>query len=471
MTVLKKNGEIARSGMLVSAPQGRSGKTIVSLALCDILRRRGQTVQPFKKGPDYIDRSWLTAAAGRDCRNLDLFFMQEETLLVSFQRACQGADFTVIEGAMGLYDGFDSELGSTAHLARLLNVPVVLVVNTSRMTGSIAAMVTGYQCFQPDTNIAAVILNNVSGSRHERKLTAAVEQYCGIPVVGSIPRHADLHMTERHLGLIPFPEAGESQSVVERIGHRLEPHLDIDNIMAIASSFEAPIGALSTNPKDKTDIVKIGVVLDRVFNFYYTENLQALSQVGAELIFIDSLQDRLPEIDGLYIGGGFPEFFLEELEANCQLRRDIAEAVERGLPVYAECAGLMYLCSGICWRGRRHEMVGAVPAEVEISQRPQGHGYIEAEVTGANPLFPMGMTLRGHEFHHSRLSISGELGFAYRLKRGHGIDGEVDGIIYKNVFAAYTHLHALGTPQWAEAFISLAYREKNNRPSVSALAG
>jgi cobyrinic acid a,c-diamide synthase len=471
VTVSRKSGEIARSGLLVSAPQGRSGKTMVSLALCAILTRRGLTVQPFKKGPDYIDPSWLTAAAGRDCRNLDLFFMREETLLASFQRACQGADFTLIEGAMGLYDGLDSGLGSTAHLARLLNVPVVLVVNTSRMTGSIAAMVTGYQHFQPDITIAGVILNNVSGNRHERKLTAAVEEYCRIPVVGSIPRHTDLHMTERHLGLIPFPETGESESVVERISQSLEPHLDIDNIMSIASSFEAPIRALSTSPKHKTSTAKIGVILDRVFNFYYPENLQALGQIGAELIFIDSLKDRLPEIDGLYIGGGFPEFFLEELEANYQLRRDVADAIERGLPVYAECAGLMYLCRGILWQGRWHEMVGVVPAEVEISQRPQGHGYVEAEVTGENPLFPMGMTLRGHEFHHSRLSTSSDLGFAYRLKRGHGIDGEADGIIYKNVFAAYTHLHALGTPEWAEAFISLAYREKKNRLSVSALAG
>jgi cobyrinic acid a,c-diamide synthase len=339
------------------------------------------------------------------------------------------------------------------------------------MTGSIAAMVTGYQNFQPDITIAGVILNNVSGNRHERKLTAAVEEYCRIPVVGSIPRHTDLHMTERHLGLIPFPETEESKSVVERISQSLEPYLDIENIMSIASSFQCPIRALSTSPKHKTSMAKIGVILDRVFNFYYPENLQALGQAGAELIFIDSLHDRLPEIDGLYIGGGFPEFFLEELEANCQLRRDVADAVEHGLPVYAECAGLMYLCRGIRWQGRRHEMVGAVPAEAEISQRPQGHGYVEAEVTGENPLFPVGMTLRGHEFHHSRLSTSSDLGFAYRLKRGHGIDGEVDGIIYKNVFAAYTHLHALGTPEWAEAIISLAYKEKKNSLSVSVLAG
>jgi len=191
--------------IIVAAPQGRSGKTIVSLALCALLSKRGLTIQPFKKGPDYIDPSWLTAAAGRSCRNLDLFLMSEETLLASFQKACQGADLALIEGAMGLYDGLDSGWGSTAQVARLLNVPVILVVNTARMTGSIAAMVTGYQCFQPDINIAGVILNNVAGSRHERKLMAAVEQYCRIPVVGSVPRDPDLFMAERHLGLMPFP--------------------------------------------------------------------------------------------------------------------------------------------------------------------------------------------------------------------------------------------------------------------------
>lgn len=210
-------------------------------------------------------------------------------------------------------------------------------------------------------------------------------------------------------------------------------------------------------------------MLDKVFNFYYPDNLEALSLAGAELVFIDSLQDRLPQIDGLYIGGGFPEFFLEKLEANCQLRRDIADAVEDGLPVYAECAGLMYLCRGIGWQGRWHEMVGVVPAEVEISQHPQGHGYAVAEVTGENPLFPIGMILRGHEFHHSKLSKLDGLDFACRIRRGRGIDGEVDGIVYKNVFAAYTHLHALGTPEWAEAFISLASRERKGKHSVSAL--
>jgi cobyrinic acid a,c-diamide synthase len=186
---------------------------------------------------------------------------------------------------------------------------------------------------------------------------------------------------------------------------------------------------------------------------------------GAELVYVNSLQDRLPEIDGLYIGGGFPEFFLQGLEANKELRQDIASAVEDGLPVYAECAGLMYLCRGIRWQGQYHEMVGVLPAEVEIDRRPQGHGYVVAEVTGENPFFPVGLTLRGHEFHHSKLIKTGELEFVYRMRRGRGIDGDMDGIVYNNVFAAYTHLHASGAPAWADSFVSLASRERKYEPS------
>jgi cobyrinic acid a,c-diamide synthase len=360
---------------------------------------------------------------------------------------------------MGLYDGESSaDWGTTAHIARILGVPIILVVNTARMTSSIAAMVTGYQHFQPDVKIAGVILNNVSGSRHERKLRAAVEHYCRIPVVGSIPRDPDLLVDERHLGLIPFAEAAESECIVERIGSKLEPHFDFDGILDIARRYEAKFESPPTNVKSKTGLAKIGVPCDQVFNFYYPENLEALSRAGAELVFINSMRDRLPEVDGLYIGGGFPEFFLEELEANSELRRDIAEAIEEDLPVYAECAGLMYLCRGINWQGQRHEMVGAIPAEVQISRRPQGHGYVVAEVTMENPLFPVGLTVRGHEFHHSNLSNLDGLKFAYQIARGRGVDGRRDGIVYKNLFAAYTHIHALGAPQWAEAFVALASR-------------
>ncbi|MEW6375008.1 MAG: cobyrinate a,c-diamide synthase [Thermodesulfobacteriota bacterium] len=454
--------------LLISSPQGHSGKTIVTLGLCKLLSRRGLSIQPFKKGPDYIDPSWLTIAAGRSCRNLDLFLIPKDKLIYNFKQACEQTDMAIVEGAMGLYDGLDTQ-ETTAEIARLLNIPIVLVVNTSRMTSSIAAMVTGYQDFDPDIHIAGIILNYVSGRRHEEKLRAAIEEYCQIPVVGSIPRDINLNIPERHLGLIPSSETDEAESVVELIGRKLEPYLDLDSIMTIAYHFKADASfhkavcgqEAATGSCTPVSKVKIGIIRDRVFNFYYPENLEALKEAGAELLTINSLKDRLPPMDGLYIGGGFPEFFLKELEANRALRQDIAKAVEDGLPVYAECAGLMYLCRKIHWQGQSYEMAGVIPAEVQVSEKPEGHGYVIAEIIDENRLFPIGLAIRGHEFHHSKLSIkdSVKFAYAYQIRRGHGIDGQRDGILYKNMFAAYMHLHALGTPHWACAFISLASRE------------
>ena len=460
--------------LLISAPQGRSGKTIATIGLCDALRRRGLSVQPFKKGPDYIDPSWLTIAAGRSCRNLDLFLIPEDKLIQAFEQACEETDLALVEGAMGLYDGLDNRK-TTAEIARLLNIPILLIVNSSRMTSSIAAMVKGYQLFQTDIKIAGVILNYVSGPRHEEKLRDAVEQHCGIPVVGSIPRDADLLVAERHLGLIPAPESAESKSRVERIGHKLESCFDLDRILSIARTLKTPhpsplpLGERDGVRGSEAGITKIGVIRDRVFNFYYPENFEALKKAGAQLLFIDSFIDRLPELDGLYIGGGFPEFFLKELEGNDGLRKDIAGAVEEGLPVYAECAGLMYLCRSIRWQDRSYEMVRIIPADVELSQKPEGHGYVVAEVVGENPFFSTGLTIRGHEFHHSNLSDARGLEFAYQVKRGRGIHGSQDGIVYKNLFASYIHLHALGTPEWAQGFTSLASRWKRSKRRVNLL--
>lgn len=456
------NSNQGAARIVIAAPQGHSGKTIVSIGLCAAFIRRGLSVQPFKKGPDYIDPSWLTAAAGRSCRNIDPFLIAEKTWLTSFYQACQGADLALVEGAMGLYDSVDSGgEESTAYVARLLQAPIILVVNAARMTRSVAAMVSGYQRFEPGTNIAGVILNNVSGTRHEQKLKAAIEQYCGIPVLGIVPKNRNFSIGERHLGLIPCKESRDSIPIINRIGQCLEEHANLDSIMVIARSAGSNRLTNIENAVPKKTRVKLGVMFDRVFTFYYPENLEALTLAGAELVFIDSLQDQeLPDIDGLYIGGGFPEMFLKELEANRTLRQDIARAVEDGLPVYAECAGLMYLCQGIQWHGQWHEMVGVIPAEVEICQQPQGHGYVVVEATGENPLFPAGSVLRGHEFHYSRLSSASDLKFAYRMQRGHGLDGQVDGIVYKNVLATYTHLHASGTPQWAEALVSLALRQR-----------
>ena len=420
------------------------------------------SVQPFKKGPDYIDPSWLRVACGRDCSNLDSFLMAENVLLASFARTSRGADLALVEGAMGLFDSPEADgKGSGAAVARMLGTPIVLVVNAARMTRSVAAMVSGYQHFEPGTPIAGVILNQVSGKRHRDKLTSAVESHCGLPVLGAVPRDAELRITERHLGLIPSAESEEAESVVGHICDRLTPYLDLDGIMRVAREASEWLISPGAPVKAKAPVCRIGVVTDRVFSFYYPENLEALREAGADVVLLDALSDHaLPEIDGLYIGGGFPELYAAELETNEQLRRDIARRIEDGLPTYAECAGLMYLCHAIRWQDRRYEMVGVVPAEVVVSKRPQGHGYVEVETAAENPWFPPGLVLRGYEFHHSTLIAAGPLATAYKVRRGHGIDGHVDGVFYKNLFASYTHLHALATPQWARSFVALALKHQ-----------
>jgi len=450
---------------MIAAPGGRSGKTIVSIGLCDALRRRGFSVQTFKKGPDYIDASWLAAASGKNCRNLDRFLMDEKTIIQSFDKASSKADFVLIEGNMGLYDGIDMDgKGSSAYLSKLLTTPIILVVNTSRMSRSVAALIKGFRCFEPETPIAGVILNNVAGERHKSKLIQAIEKYCDIPVIGAIPKVKNLNITERHLGLMPFNESTSGSSFVKDIGAFVERYVDLDAVISIAKQAHNKHNPPSTIPdpyKTKKDyqrgnaVVRIGVIFDKVFNFYYPENLEALESTGAEIVYINSLEDRmLPKIDGLYIGGGFPELHIEELSKNKPLMHDIAVAIEYGLTVYAECAGLMYLSNGLRINDRLYNMVGVIPSDIELSKRPVGHGYVEAKIVCENPFFPVGAILRGHEFHHSKLSITNELQCALRLKRGYGINGMLDGIVYKNMFAAYTHIHALGTSGWADAFVA-----------------
>jgi len=450
--------------LIISAPQGRSGKTTVAIGLCAALTARGLRVQPFKKGPDYIDPSWLTEAAGRPCRNLDPYLMGRDTVVAAFLHGCQGADMAIIEGAMGLYDGLDLEgSGSTAALARWLGAPIFLVIDARRMTRSVAALVQGYQRFEPDIPLAGVILNNVAGSRHQAMLSQAIERYCGLPVVGILPRSATLSIPDRHLGLVP---RGEDEALLPAIAAAREAVLanfDLDRILAISEAGELP-GAVAPRlwvrrgrVANQGRQVKIGIIRDQAFSFYYPENLEALQEVGATLIFINSLEDEhLPAVDALYIGGGFPEVFMGELEANARLRGEIRAAIEAGLPVYAECGGLMYLGRGITWGDKSGQMVGVLPIVVHMTGRPQGHGYVELTVEGNNPFFAPGLSLRGHEFHHSRVEALGPLSCAYRLSRGQGIGGQRDGLVYKNVLASYAHLHALGTPEWAPALVARA---------------
>ena len=459
--------------LVIAAPQGRSGKTTLTLGLCAALAGRGLRVQPYKKGPDYIDPSWLSAAAGCGCRSLDPFFYETETALRSaFIKSGQVADICIVEGNHGLYDGFEEtsnnvhgefESGSTAAVARALRTPVLLVINTARMGRSIAAMVLGYQMFEAETQIAGVVLNNVANQRHEARLREAIERFTKLPVVGALPRKEMLAIPDRHLGLVPSGER-DGEAVIEACRRAVEEYIDLDQVLEMARSaeglnYESLVEGQLTGPMQGRQ-VSIGVMRDRVFSFYYPENLEALEEAGAELVYIDSLTcTHLPPIQALYIGGGFPEVFMEEVSANASLRREIRQAVMDGMPVYAECGGLMYLSEKIVWGNRSAEMVGAIPATIEMTNTPQGHGYVRAKTTGENPFLPADITVRGHEFHNSRVvEISEEMleQTGYRLRRGKGVDGRRDGFVVRNTLAGYTHLHVAGAPGWAQGLVAKA---------------
>ncbi len=445
----------------LSAAHKSSGKTTVSIGLCAALREQGRTVQPFKKGPDYIDPLWLSSAAGRACINLDFNTMGHAEIRQMFARYMEGADIGIVEGNKGLYDGVALDgSNSNAALAGLLRAPVILVIDAQGITRGIAPLLLGYQAFAEDIEIAGVILNRVAGDRHEGKLRAVVEHYTDIPVLGAVRNDRELVIEERHLGLVPSNEAGEARDQIERLGRAVAEQVDLERIIQIAARApKLPRVATPELKRDTTPVVRIGYPRDRAFGFYYPDDLQALEAEGAELVPFDSLKDkRLPAVDGLFLGGGFPEIAMQALEANVSLRDDIRRFIEAGGPVYAECGGLMYLARSITWKGITCKMVGVIPGDAVMHERPRGRGYVLLRETGDGPwLLPgeSGGDIPAHEFHYSSLeNLSGNITYAYEVLRGVGIDGKYDGIVYKNMLANYTHMRAVGGNNWTRRFLA-----------------
>lgn len=451
--------------LLISAAHKSSGKTTLSLGLAAALRRRGLSVQPFKKGPDYIDPLWLGVAAGRRCRNLDFFLSPHEELRAQFAAHGFDADVCLVEGNKGLYDGLDLKgSNSNAALARLLDLPVVLVLDARGMTRGIAPLILGYQAFDRDLRIAGVILNRLGGRRHEAKLRAVIEHYTDVPVLGAVQEDRGLALVERHLGLMPANEADASEHLVGTIADRVADQVDLDRLLAISRT-EVPLPRPAATPAASGDKVRIAIARDAAFGFYYADDLDALAAQGAELVPFDTLRDvLLPPCDGLFIGGGFPECFLEDLEANAGLRRSIRDAIEGGMPAYAECGGLMYLARSISWKGERREMVGVIQGDVAMHDKPVGRGYVVLQPTENHPWRTGGAsvpTLHAHEFHYSDISgLPAGTAYAYAMKRGHGIDGARDGIVYKNLLASYTHLRATAGCDWPAKFVRFARTRK-----------
>jgi len=454
--------------LLVSAAHKSSGKTTVSLGLCAALTASGTTVQAYKKGPDYIDPMWLALAAGRPCFNLDPHLMDDASLRRCFLRALPGADLALVEGNKGLYDGLALDgSNSNAAVARMLGLPVLLVIDARGMTRGIAPLILGYQAFERDIRIAGVVLNRVGGARHEAKLRAVIEHYTDVPVLGAVADDERLAMTERHLGLMPCAEVDDARARVQTIGGIIGAQVDLARVRQLAATAGPLPWALPPVPDStRQRELRIGIARDRAFGFYYPDDLTALQAAGAELVPIDMLHDaRLPALDGLFIGGGFPETCMADLEANAPLRGALRQAIEDGLPTYAECGGLMVLARSITWQGRTARMVGAIPGDAVMHARPVGRGYVQLQETAAMPWSGMGPgVVRGHEFHHSSLeNLDPGVAFAYRVQRGHGVDGQHDGVLVHKLLASYAHLRTGAGSQWAPRFVAFVRSERERR--------
>ena len=447
--------------LTVAGMSGSSGKTVVSMGLLLLLRRAGVAVRAFKKGPDYIDAAWLTWASSHTARNLDTYLMGPERVLESFTRHAVPDGMNLIEGNRGLFDGFDSAgTHSTAALTRCLSAPVILVVNASKVTRTAAAFVLGCQKLDPEVAIRGVILNNVSGERHFDIVRTAIESVCSIPVVGALPHVKAGLLPERHLGLIPPQEYSATEKLEQDLLKLVEGRLDVAALLAIARA--APPLKRAASASDSAPVaadVNIGYLKDAAFSFYYPENLEHLEKAGARLVPISALNAAaLPDnLQALYIGGGFPETHAQTLSENASFLHSLRQAALQGLPIYAECGGLILLARNLSWKGCRYPMAGVFPIEVEFCESPQGHGYTELHVDGPNPFLPVGLTLHGHEFHYSRI-VRGEkeMSTACAVHRGSGCFDKRDFLVTKNVIATYTHVHALASPEWATGLLNAA---------------
>ena len=455
--------------ILITGDRSGSGKTSITLALAALLTKTHR-VQTFKVGMDYIDPSYLSAVSRRPCRNLDSFTLTDEQIRDIFRFGCRGADMALVEGVRGLYEGAEAlnDVGSTAAIAKTLDLPVVLVVSAQSITRSSAAIVKGFQSFDPKIRIAGVILNNIKGGSHKEKATTAIEHYCGVPVIGAVPRMEEMQLAMRHLGLVPYREGsgrGDFDARIETITEMIGQYVDLDRFVSLMKECDMAHDSSPVFDLSPARDVKIGIALDEAFNFYYADLFDTLHSLGAEYIPFSPVHDRLPEADGYIIGGGYPELFIRELEANDRMRDALREVSRNGTPIYAECGGLMYLTGRMTlkqgWQGSSADqsaaMCGVFAGETRM---PAGRvvSYVEGTSDAGSPLGRA--SFRGHEFHYSDVALDRDTRFAYTLSRGVGIRDNHDGAVVNNTLGSYTHLHPVASVGMFRHFVGLC-REKH----------
>jgi cobyrinic acid a,c-diamide synthase len=436
--------------IIIAGTHSGCGKTTIASGIMAALTARGMKVQPFKVGPDFIDPSHHTRICGRPSRNLDPFMMGERGCIETFLRATEGSDIAVIEGVMGMYDGVDgSDFASTAHMARILKAPVVLVVDAKGMSRSVHALIDGYRRYDPSISFAGVIFNRIGSPRHRTMIEASLD----IPSFGMIPRKEDLVVKSRHLGLMMAHESG----AMADFGDIIEEYADLDALIASAAC--APPLRTGKRSSDTAQSIRasVGVALDDAFCFYYQDNLDLLYRAGAELVFFSPLIDPLPDVDAVYLGGGYPELHLLAL-ASSQCRQDLKKATDSGMPLYGECGGLMYLVKEVT-ADKTYKMCGILPATAEMTGNIQALGYVKGKSIRSDSFLPAGQQISGHEFHYSRIDPERDVHYALQLSRGKGIDGGRDGMVSQNALGCYTH--AYFTRAFVNAFIDAAVKFSN----------
>ncbi len=444
--------------LVIAGVKSGVGKTTIALGLMAALNKKGYRVQPFKVGPDYIDPGFHTLVTGNISYNLDNYFLGDKGVKEIFNYNTTESDIAIIEGVMGLFDGKGKKgASSTAEIAKILKAPVILIIDSKKMAQSGAALAYGYKNYDSKLNVKGVILNNIASERHYKLIKNAVEnEPVNLPVIGYIPRQKRLKLPERHLGLVPTHESKELNIFIENLVNIIEKHINLDKLIKLASGYsklESDIKKLYSQRKEYD--VKIAIAYDKAFNFYYQYNLDLLEMLGAELIYFSPVQDNsLPDVDGIYLGGGFPEIFLEQLSSNNDIKQKLKEKISSGMPVYAECGGLMYLSKEIKdVQGNIYPMVNIIPAQTEMKDSLREMGYVEVETVNSNILMDIGEKARGHVFHYSRLNkLPAGVKHCYQLA-----DNKFEGYsLQNNVLLSYVHLHFASNPVIAHNFLHQA---------------
>lgn len=458
-----------RSAFMLSAVQSNSGKTTMSMAIMAALTKQGHRVQPFKVGPDYIDPMYHHAATRNYSRNLDSFMLTDDTIRYLFQKNTQNSDIAVIEGVMGLYDGRsgNSMEGSSAHIAQILDLPVILIINGNGMSLSVAAMIKGFRDFSPKTKICGVLLNQIKNESSFLYLKEIIEENCNLPVFGYLPQNEVFTLNNRHLGLYCSDEISDLKHKLDEMAKSIMEHCDL-NALIQATQHESGSASKPPLPQKLTEKVTLGVAYDKAFNFYYQDNLDLLTELGAELIYFSPLKDKkLPQVDGIYLGGGYPELYLEELASNDRFREQLFQALDQGMPCYAECGGLIYLGKTMTYQGKTAPLTGYFPFDFAMTDRLQHFGYMTATIPGKTILSgKQELTINGHEFHYTKRIDSCSYPTVYRVtkqRRNKTIFWE-EGYAKGNTIGGYPHFHFYSAPDIAKNLLdaAISYRRRGN---------